>query len=305
VHSRRRLEALCTSLDAEAIRFGASVSGSDPERRAFRLEEIWTSTLMAGSRLTLDEVAALVERGIASGDKPLGDYITVADYADAAGWVASAPAAGRRRIFLRLEEIVALHARTVARTPSARPGAWRRTSASAFPSGTVPPPAWSIPREMSAFADRFGKGPSSGIHPILWVAAAHERFARIHPFERGNGRAARLLTNLLLQRTGFPPFIVRPRKVRAYLAALQRADSRDPYPLAIAIAGSVLEGLGRLRATAAGPGALQPLTALATGRERAALYKAAQRGRLRTLRRGGTLYTSEAWITAYTQARQR
>jgi len=299
------LESVCASLDAEAIRFGATVSGSTPDRRAFQLEEIWSSTLMAGSRLTLDEVAALVERGIASGDKPLEDYITVADYADAANWVASAPPAGRRRIFIRLEEIVVLHARSIARTPSARPGAWRRTSAPAFPSGTVPPPAWSIPREMNAFADRFGKGPAAGIHPILWVAAAHERFTRIHPFERGNGRTARLMTNLLLQRTGFPPFIVRPRKLRAYLTALQRADSRDPRPLAIAIAESVLEGFGRLRAAAGGPEALQPLTALATGRERAALYKAAQRGRLRTLRRGGTLYTSEAWITAYTQARQR
>ena len=303
--ARRRLEALCSALDAEAARHGTPASGSTAERREFRVEEIWASTLMAGSKLTLTEVAALVDRGIASGDKPLEDYVMVADYAAAAAWVASAPPAGRRRIYLRLEEIVTLHARVVARASSARPGAWRRTSAPAFPSGMVPPPAWLVPREMDAFIDRFAAGPAAGTHSIRWVAGAHERFTRIHPFERGNGRTARLLTNLLLQRAGYPPCIMRPRNARAYLAALQRADSRDPQPLAIVLAASVLEGFGRLRAGSSGPGALRPLTTLATGRERAALYKAAQRGRLRTLRRSGTLYTSETWIAEYTETRHR
>lgn len=40
-------------------------------------------------------------------------------------------------------------------------------------------------------------------HPLLMVAVFHVRFLAIHPFQDGNGRLARVLTNLLLLRTGY------------------------------------------------------------------------------------------------------
>jgi Fic family protein len=40
-------------------------------------------------------------------------------------------------------------------------------------------------------------------HPLLVVAAFVVRFLAIHPFQDGNGRLARVLTNLLLLRTGY------------------------------------------------------------------------------------------------------
>ncbi len=40
-------------------------------------------------------------------------------------------------------------------------------------------------------------------HPLLVVAVFHVRFLAIHPFQDGNGRLARVLTNLLLLRTGY------------------------------------------------------------------------------------------------------
>jgi Fic family protein len=39
---------------------------------------------------------------------------------------------------------------------------------------------------------------------------AHRRLVDIHPFNDGNGRTARLLMNLLLIRSGYPPVAVRP-----------------------------------------------------------------------------------------------
>jgi hypothetical protein len=50
---------------------------------------------------------------------------------------------------------------------------------------------------------------------------------------------------------------------------------------------------------------LQPLTALAAPAERAALYKAAQRGRLRAVRRAGTLFTTRRSIDDYRAASSR
>ena len=47
---------------------------------------------------------------------------------------------------------------------------------------------------------------------------------RIHPFEDGNGRIARLLVNYILSRHGFPMIVVRSRKKSEYLEALHAAD---------------------------------------------------------------------------------
>jgi Fic family protein len=53
---------------------------------------------------------------------------------------------------------------------------------------------------------------------------AHFRLTAIHPFADGNGRAARLLMNLMLIRAGYPPVAVRPEDRKLYLDALEQAS---------------------------------------------------------------------------------
>lgn len=70
------------------------------------------------------------------------------------------------------------------------------------------------------------------------AARFHHRLVAIHPFPNGNGRHARLATNLLLVASGQPPFtwgsvnLVDAGATRqAYVAALRAADARDIQPL--------------------------------------------------------------------------
>jgi Fic family protein len=204
---------------------------------------------------------------------------------------------------LAVDEIAALHGLAVRRTLGSRPGRWRETTAAPFPSGMVPPPAWSVPREIAAFVDRFASGPPNGTHRIAWAAEAHARFTRIHPFETANGRAARLVTNLLLRRVGLPPLVVRRSDAPRYVRALRAADSRNIWPLAHLIARSTLEGAAKLLADSERDDGLRPVSTFAEGARRAALYKAAQRGRLRTVRRDGQLLTRAEWIADYVTTR--
>jgi hypothetical protein len=272
-------------------------------KRLFR-DEIRASAALAGAVLEPAELEALLAHGVALGGRPLQTYVVAADYAEAARYVRSAPLGGRRNPYLRVEEIVELHAHAARRSPAARPGTWRATAAERLAGGVVPPPPWLVPREIDAFVARLAPGPPQGGSPLLWVTQAHERFHRIHPFAQGNGRVCRLVTNLLLRRLGLAPFIVRAAEAGRYRAALQRADARDPWPLAVVIARSVLAGVRELAAAAADEPDLRPVAALAEGPERDALYKAAQRGRLRVVRRNGTLLTTAAWLAAYRTSRR-
>ncbi|MDP3953191.1 Fic family protein [Microbacterium sp.] len=71
--------------------------------------------------------------------------------------------------------------------------------------------------------------------PPLWRAAVtHAWFTHIHPFHDGNGRVARLLSNLVLIRAGMPPLIVSASGDKgAYITALAASDEGgDILPLA-------------------------------------------------------------------------
>lgn len=73
------------------------------------------------------------------------------------------------------------------------------------------------------------------VAPLDEIAAKfHHRLVSIHPFANGNGRHARLMTDLLLAANGAAPFtwgqgdLVHAGEARErYLAALRAADARD------------------------------------------------------------------------------
>ena len=64
------------------------------------------------------------------------------------------------------------------------------------------------------------------MHPVDLAILFHYRYIRIHPFEDGNGRIARLLVNYILSRHDYPMVVVRARKKKDYLEALHQADLR-------------------------------------------------------------------------------
>ena len=66
--------------------------------------------------------------------------------------------------------------------------------------------------------------------PLL-LARSHWSFLRIHPFDDGNGRTARLLTNYVLLRSGLPPMVIKSAERDRYIGALQNADLGRMAPL--------------------------------------------------------------------------
>ena len=89
-----------------------------------------------------------------------------------------------------------------------------------------PTPAWLAPAEMAELVDwTYDALEKNRFHPLLVIANFLVEFLKIHPFEDGNGRLSRILTNLLLLRSGYQfvqyvshEQIVERRKDEYYLA---------------------------------------------------------------------------------------
>lgn len=81
------------------------------------------------------------------------------------------------------------------------------------------------PALMSDLVNWFNEEETKGeLAPYELAALFHYRYIRIHPFEDGNGRIARLLVNYILARHGYPMVVIRSRKKKEYLEALHQSD---------------------------------------------------------------------------------
>jgi Fic family protein len=62
------------------------------------------------------------------------------------------------------------------------------------------------------------------LSPVELATLFHYRYIRIHPFEDGNGRIARLLMNYILLRHNYPMIVIRADDRTNYLKALHQCD---------------------------------------------------------------------------------
>lgn len=81
------------------------------------------------------------------------------------------------------------------------------------------------PAFMTALVDWYNQEEAKGeLNPIELASLLHYRYIRIHPFEDGNGRIARLLVNYVLYRNGYPMLVVHTADKDSYLRVLHQSD---------------------------------------------------------------------------------
>lgn len=105
----------------------------------------------------------------------------------------------------------------------------------------LPPPAARVPQLLYEFIDelRHRQTRLPDVPRVEDVAAllayAHHRLVAIHPFTNGNGRTARLFTNLLAYNYGYQDVVLYHRENgegrNQYLQAIRKADAYDLVPL--------------------------------------------------------------------------
>lgn len=300
----RRLDDSVSELHA---RFGGL---PNPEEARGIWSDIWHleahhSTALEGNTLVLRQVEALLDQGRTVGAKPLKDYLEVKGYGLAAEWVyahALQPGDWRAEGLVAMREVRHVHALAmtpvweVAPHPEATereaPGMFREHDLHPFMAGMTPPSWPLVASSMQDWLDRVhevtpaltGGEPTETPLPEI-LAELHNGFERVHPFIDGNGRAGRLVLNLVLVRLGYPPAIILKSHRQRYLDAMQKADSGDFAPLGEMIARAIYDNINRFVLPAiAGEARLLPLAALVSKDfTLAALRQAAQRGRLKAI----------------------
>jgi Fic family protein len=328
VRGRRTRSALYRRLHTQITELREQLGGlPDPLEAQAIWHDIWLdethhSTAIEGNTLVLRQVRRLLDEGRAVGNRELREYMEVRGYANAAEWVyrhGVEPGSWSGHELVMLTEIRHVHALALGPVwevephPEAsddeRPGSFRRHDIRAFPGGMKPPSWTDVPMRLDEWlADAQALRDLDAPHVPAELAWLHARFEQVHPFLDGNGRAGRLLLNLLLVRLGYPPAIIRKGERERYLAALEHADAGDCGPLGELLARAILDNLHRFVVPAvAGPARLVPLPALARERLSAnALRVAAVRGRLRAVKGpDGSWRSSRAWVDEYVASRYR
>jgi Fic family protein len=294
-------------------------------------DDIWyaeahNSTGIEGNTLVLKEVKALLQQGRSIGGKKLIEYLEVEGYGKAAKWVYSQARAPKTFITqgllsitelrfiheLLLESLwkVAPHKNALS---SETPGSFRQHDILPFEEGMTPPSFTDVLPQIMTWVDtvnRFGEDVRNKAIPPAKIpgglAKIHCDFERIHPFLDGNGRAGRLVLNLILVRLGFPPAIILKTRRAQYLKALSQADNGNHLPLANIIAKAILDNVHRFIVPSYAENSdWVTLDSLVTKEiSYQALRQAAYRGKLEVrINSAGFLYSTKEAVTAYLNSR--
>lgn len=129
---------------------------------------------------------------------------------------------------ITLQDILEIHKRVIGHVDPLEAGIFRTTQV--YVGDHIPPPPDSINILVSRFIDWMNSLEALTLHPVRLAALAHYKLVYIHPFVDGNGRTSRLLMNLVLMQSGYPPVIIRRADRELYYKYLSTANQGDIRP---------------------------------------------------------------------------
>ena len=206
-----------------------------------RLEANYNSNAIEGNTLTYGETRSLILHGLTAHGKPMRDHLDIEGHDDAVKAITAAVENHEEltEAFIRNLHLILLKEpyETEAETPG---GTRTRRTISVGDYKTVSnnvrtstgeiyyfTPPEQVKPAMSDLIDWYREMERTGEHPIIVAATFHYRFVRIHPFDDGNGRMARLLMNMILIRHGYTVALIRLESRDDYLNHLERADRSE------------------------------------------------------------------------------
>ncbi|MCK4732962.1 MAG: Fic family protein [Methanophagales archaeon] len=231
-------------------------------RDELRLLHTYHSNAIEGNTLSLQETKLVLAEGLTIGGKSIREHLEATNNAEAFDLI-EAIAKEKREIdhitIQRIHEVVT-------RGIDADAGKYRVHNVRITGATKTPPDFSKVYLRIDDLIESL-KDTEKREHPIKTATFLHHKLVEIHPFADGNGRVARLLTNLYLMKEGYPPIVLRKEERRKYYHVLHIADEGNLGPFANFIAKSVDESLTLYLAIFGDIDELVPLTDLAKLKE--------------------------------------
>ncbi|GAA3635793.1 Fic family protein [Lactobacillus hamsteri] len=180
-----------------------------------RIEHIWSSNAIEGSKIDKFETEAIIDKGITIHGESIGDVLSTIDLNEAYDYMLDLAS---HKQPLTQTVIRDLNRLALAKTHPEWGGEYRTLEV--HPAKTNYNP-YSEPFDIRPEMDELVKWATVAqekLHPVKYAADLHYKFVTIHPFRDGNGRTARLLMSLALTENGYPVINIMPDK-----------DSRNEY----------------------------------------------------------------------------
>lgn len=159
---------------------------------------------------------------------------------------------------------------------------------------------------MSDFV-RYANANPDRLDAIEIAAVLHHRLVEIHPFADGNGRAARLLMNLLLMRHGYPITMVLKVDRKRYYDCLRQADQEDIKAFVDFIARNVERSLDIYLDAFKGTDEFITLAEAAKGSVYSQEYLSllARKGRIEAVKLGRNWHIKKSALERYVKEKER
>jgi Fic family protein len=228
---RKQVDLLQQKIDAHG---GLSTEVKKKINYKFRLDWNYYSNSMEGNTLTMDETRSVMVGNINIENKPIKDLLEMTGHDKV---ITEILRIGKGEIRLSEARIKEIHKGIMHEENDAdkkKIGVWKtvpnyiinyKKERFDFVSpADVPEKIHSLLDKTNASIDLIKQNKKGAPHPLDVALQFHLDYVLIHPFYDGNGRTARLLTNLLLISFGYPPFWVKTNErdiYNQYIADIQ------------------------------------------------------------------------------------
>ncbi len=271
-------------------------------RDELRLLHTYHSNAIEGNTLTLQETKLVLEEGITIGGKSVREHLEATNLAEAYDLIEAIAKDKREIDHTTIQQIHEV----VVRGIDVDAGKYRVHNVLITGATKTPPDFSKVTRMMDdliAFLNLNLQDKEKKEYPVKTAAFMHHKLVEIHPFTDGNGRVARLLTNLFLVKEGYPPIVLRKEERGKYYRFLRLADGGNLEPFANFIAKSVDESLTLYLAIFGGADELIPLAELGKLKEcpyaQEYLALRARQGLLDAVKIGRKWFSTKQALTDY------
>lgn len=192
----------------------------------FRLDWNYYSNSMEGNTLTMDETRSVMVGNLTVGGKPIKDVLEMKGHDEVVNEILKIGKGDLRLSETRIKEIHKGIMHEEDESKRHKIGAWKTEPNYIYnyknerfdfvQPAEVPERMHNLLNKTNAAIDAIRADKKDAPHPLDVALEFHLEYVVIHPFYDGNGRTARILTNLLLISFGYPPFWVKTNERSIY-----------------------------------------------------------------------------------------